>query len=171
MKSGNRGRWRPVDSVIQGRQENVPRETAWHLFRHGQNESSPTFSTTPSPRSNMACPPSSQIFFPAVTGSSRICVKFCGLEPRGSPSRLCISEERGSRILYGRMEVAGSRCVVFCLGLTAMSFSSALKISFRRAENTRHTLIPRRLKLTDACLYVISSEDVLLLNGVTMGTF
>lgn len=119
----------------------------------------------------MVRPPSSQIFFPAVTRSSRIRVKFGGLEPGASPSRVCISGESGSRILHGKVEVAGDRCVVFCLDLTATSVSSVLEISFRRAKRVRHILTPKKLKLVDAYLCVVSCEDVLLLDGVTMDTF
>ena len=69
------------------------------------------------------------------------------------------------------MKVAGGRCVVFCLDLAAASVLLVLEISSGRAKRIRHVLIPKRLKLADAYLFVVSCEDVLRLDGVTMDTF
>lgn len=88
-----------------------------------------------------------------------------------SPSRVFSSEEKGSRILHETAEVIRGRCVIFCLDRTVTSVSSVLEISFRRAEYVRQMLIPKRLRQTDSYLYVVSSEDVLLLDDVMMGTF
>jgi hypothetical protein len=97
-------------------------------------------------------------------------MKFGGLKPGVSPSRVHASEERGSMISHGRLQVAEGKCATPRPDPTATrSVRSSLDVSLRRAERAacQHR---RSSRLTGTYLYVVSSEGALLLDGVALDT-